>query len=468
MPEGARAKLSELFNQIEQQFELVHLENTALRDRVDRLEQMMAERNSTEVPQEVSTPTSATPPDHLTGHTHSALSGTPFKKVNKIKNSAGQAITKKIMTYTPSKWNRSNISTECSQVKVFSGHRDGVWQVTHARNGMPLLGTASADGTACVWDAESAHLLLKYMGHAGSVNSLTFHPQEQLVCSVAGDNTIHIWKCHVTLPPRQRRGSNSERTKQDSSGEDRYCSDDDLDADGHQAPPVSVIKSPLISLPGHKAPVMSCDWLPNGHQLVTGSWDHTAKLWDFESAQVIHSLEGHDQELTHVCAHPKQQLLVTSSLDATFRLWDFRAPPIHSVNVFQGHSKAVNSAVFSLKEHVISGSDDHTVKIWDLRNMRSPVDSIRLDCGVNRLAVSHDERGLLAVPLDNRHIKLYDLTGSRVAHLPRRNRQGHRRMVYSVTWSPESHMTPDKCCNLFSSGFDDKVIGWKVTMVTVA
>ena len=51
--------------------------------------------------------------------------------------------------------------------------------------------------------------------------------------------------------------------------------------------------------------------------------------------------------------------------------------------------------------------------------MRSPVDSIRQDCGVNRLSVSHDERGLLAVPLDNRHIKLYDLTGSRVAHLPR-------------------------------------------------
>lgn len=72
---------------------------------------------------------------------------------------------------------------------------------------------------------------------------------------------------------------------------------------------------------------------------------------------------GHDQELTHVCSHPTQQLLVTSSLDATFRLWDFRAPPIHSVNVFQGHSKAVNSAVFSLRENVISGSDDHTVKV---------------------------------------------------------------------------------------------------------
>ena len=64
-----------------------------------------------------------------------------------------------------------------------------------------------------------------------------------------------------------------------------------------------------------------------------------------------------------MCAHPTQELLVTSSLDATFRLWDFRAPPIHSVNVFQGHSKAVNSAVFSLSDNVISGSDDHTLKV---------------------------------------------------------------------------------------------------------
>lgn len=66
--------------------------------------------------------------------------------------------------------------------------------------------------------------------------------------------------------------------------------------------------------------------------------------------------------------------------------------------------------------------------------MRSPMDSLRLDCGVNRLSVSHDERGILAVPLDNRHIKLYDLTGNRLANLPRRNRQvislaaGHTRL----------------------------------------
>ena len=46
--------------------------------------------------------------------------------------------------------------------------------------------------------------------------------------------------------------------------------------------------SPTLSA----APVMSCDWLVEGQQLVTASWDHTAKLWDLESGQVIHSLEG--------------------------------------------------------------------------------------------------------------------------------------------------------------------------------
>lgn len=37
---------------------------------------------------------------------------------------------------------------------------------------------------------------------------------------------------------------------------------------------------------------MSCDWLSDGQKLVTASWDHTAKLWDFKTAQVILCLEG--------------------------------------------------------------------------------------------------------------------------------------------------------------------------------
>ena len=69
-------------------------------------------------------------------------------------------------------------------------------------------------------------------------------------------------------------------------------------------------------------------------------------------------------ELTGAACHPAHRLIVTSSKDSTFRLWDFRET-IHSVSVFQGHTDSVTCAAFSRTEHIVSGSDDRTVKVCD-------------------------------------------------------------------------------------------------------
>ena len=44
----------------------------------------------------------------------------------------------------------------------------------------------------------------------------------------------------------------------------------------------------------------------------------------------------------------------------------------------------VTSAVFTVGDNVVSGSDDRTVKVWDLKNMRSPIATIRTDSAINR------------------------------------------------------------------------------------
>jgi len=60
----------------------------------------------------------------------------------------------------------------CSPLRKYSGHRDGVWEVSVSRMSLPIIGTASADHTAIVWGIHSGKPLLQYTGHSGSVNSV--------------------------------------------------------------------------------------------------------------------------------------------------------------------------------------------------------------------------------------------------------------------------------------------------------
>ena len=122
--------------------------------------------------------------------------------------------------------------------------------------------------------------------------------------------------------------------------------------------------------------------------------------------------------------------------------------------------RSVTSTVFARDDKVVSGSDDRTVKVWELRNMRSALACIRTDSSVNRLAIS--STGIIGIPHDNRHIRLFDLNGQRVARLPRSTRLGHRRMVSAVAWADDPYSSSN--LNLFSCGFDRRVLRWNVCL----
>ncbi|XP_075222576.1 WD repeat domain 37 [Lycorma delicatula] len=438
LPPAIRSRLSDLFYQIEKEFESLYAENISLQEKVDSLNERL-ERDSVvaEKPGLDFTDFDAVSSKSYSKHKLTG-SSQKLKTAHKLK-----AQTSKIVS------SFKGPTVACVLVREFSGHRDGVWDVAVARAGQPLIGTAATDHTACIWSVESGRCLLRYLGHLGSVNSIRFHPSRDLVLTASGDQRAHIWQAAVNL----------ELQKASSSDEEV----DGIDGDGEDFERAPSLRTPLCELVGHTSVVIAADWLPGGDQVVTASWDRTASLYDVESGELLHSLSGHDQELTHTSAHHSQRLVVTSSRDTTFRLWDFREP-IQSVSVFQGHTETVTCAVFTKREDkLVSGSDDRTVKVWDLRNMRSSLATIRGDSGVNRLAVSTS--GIIAIPHDNRQVRLFDLNsgGQRIARLPRTSRQGHQRMVCSVAWVDEnSSIMP---CNFFSCGFDRLILGWSIQPV---
>ena len=94
-------------------------------------------------------------------------------------------------------------NVDCQFQCSYTGHCDGVWAVNCARNGSPIFGTASADGTAIIWDVATGQNVLQYSEHAGSVNDISFHPTNTFVCTASGDSTAHIWNyskiCYVLV-----------------------------------------------------------------------------------------------------------------------------------------------------------------------------------------------------------------------------------------------------------------------------
>ncbi|XP_074653054.1 WD repeat-containing protein 37-like [Tubulanus polymorphus] len=437
IPAHFRCRLDDLFGQIEREFENLYAENLTLQDEVKTLQDRLE----------------ATGDRFCTHDNTTESSGAKAKK-------SGSQISQKIKTTYKASTSRivssfKTASTGCQFVREYRGHRDGVWEVNVSCTSPQVVGTASADHTARLYCIETGSCVLQYSGHQGSVNSIRFHPNQELVLTGSGDQTAHIWRAQFNLP------INVEPMKSHSSGEDDFESSEKDEA--LEEPDVlheyMILRTPLLELSGHTGVIIAADWLAGGEQVVTASWDRAANIYDSESGDLVHSLTGHDLELTDVRAHTQQKLVVTSSKDTTFRLWDLRDKSMQ-VNVFQGHTQPVTTSVFAGTDKIVSGSDDRTVKVWDLKNMRSPIVTIRTDSAVNRLSV-HSSNYNIAIPQDNRHVRVHDILGVRLGRLPRSSRQGHNRMVCAATWCGESQ---NNMCNLFTCGFDRRVFGWSVNL----
>ena len=188
----------------------------------------------------------------------------------------------------------------------------------------------------------------------------------------------------------------------------------------------------VASLSGHSDIVicLSVDW--SGCWLATGSKDNTAKVWRIDAANgtstCAATLQGHTESTGAVCL-PSH-------------------PPI----------KSPNSPLNQPPLFLLTGSQDRTIKRWDLSKL--PVDTSPSTLSSNsqprtlytRKAHDKDINAIALSPLfplfatasQDRTIKIYDLEKGEVQGILR----GHKRGVWSVAFSPQG--TP----SLGSSGID--------------
>eukprot|EP01132_Coremiostelium_polycephalum_P003174 gene3174-3973_t len=212
------------------------------------------------------------------------------------------------------------------------------------------------------------------------------------------------------------------------------------------------IRSPSLELKGHTGPVIGATWI-SGSMVVSASWDNTIRWWNTETGKVLAQTNiGPDKvhRVTNLSSIPNTNThSITSSTDGVIRLWDFRSSLSGCIDSIHGHQEPVNSAVFTSDgNHIVSGGDDRTVKVWDIRQSKTCKTSIRCPFAINRLSVSPGT-SIIAIPQDDGRISVYDVNGNRKGKMRDQYKYGHKLMASSTAWSYDDSV-------IFSSGFDRK------------
>ena len=88
---------------------------------------------------------------------------------------------------------------------------------------------------------------------------------------------------------------------------------------------------------------------------------------DFIAGRVLRRLKGHSDAVRSVAISADSKYVVTGSNDKTARIWDLKDGKERSV--LKGHSKGVTAvAISSDSQYVVTASEDKTARVWNLKN----------------------------------------------------------------------------------------------------
>ncbi len=186
-----------------------------------------------------------------------------------------------------------------------------------------------------------------------------------------------------------------------------------------------------LSLIDHTGFILSVAFSPDGKYVLTGSNDHTARLWDAATGKKVRVFKGHSDGVSSVAFSPDGKFVLTGSWDKTVRLWDFATGK--ETRRFKGHALVFSSVAFSPDGRlVVAASLEGALVIWDAATGK---ETRKIACDMDRLysvAYSPDGKYLLTCGRDMT-ARLWDAATGREI----RKFKGHTNEVYSVAFSPD-------------------------------
>lgn len=343
--------------------------------------------------------------------------------------------------------------------------------------------TTCDDGVARLWRLADASVLAVTKSAGAPFNAIGFSPDaSQAVLTSAADKLVSLWDLSAAMVAGNQPQQAIPLFDFAKTGGEVWSAS--FAPDGKHVLTIGGNDAQLWNIDAHKlavrysphGAVASAAVSPDGALVATGSWDHSAKIWDATTGRAVRKLErAHTGYINTVEFSPDGRELLTASDDGTARMWDVASgkplgnpltghksrllgatySPLDGARILtvsgdgtgqiwdratgqpkaplNGHELAVLCGQFSPDgKYAITGSQDKSAIIWDAATGELKITLRGHTAAVTSVAISPDGTRALTGSQDNT-AKLWDTaTGKEILSLP-----GHTQEVTSVSFSPD-------------------------------
>ena len=225
------------------------------------------------------------------------------------------------------------------------------------KSGEWLAFGASKLGQLLVWEWQSESYILKQQGHFDSMNALVYSYDSQRIITTSDDGKIKVWDTQ--------------------SG---FC---------------------IVTFTEHSSSVTACEFAQRGHVLFTSSLDGSVRAWDLVRYRNFRTFTAPTRlSFSSVAVDPSGEVVCAGSLDSfDIHVWSVQTGQL--LDQLSGHGGPVSSLAFApAGGTLVSGSWDHTVRLWSIFGRTQTSEPLQLQADVLHIAFRPDSKQVAVSTLD--------------------------------------------------------------------
>jgi WD40 repeat protein len=292
-------------------------------------------------------------------------------------------------------------------------HDGAVTSCSITADGKRLV-TGCSDKIVRIWDLTAGKEIARLEGHSGEIRDVVFSPDGKRVASIASkDGNVRMWNAVTGElvwqqlvrigraagpgPPLNDLAISADGTKVAYAASDKLL----RKADAATGKELSVSAT-------HNDAVLAVAISPNSQLIATGGKDRVLSIWNLATFAPHYIRQEGPDEVSVLTFSPDSKLLAMAGSDRVIRLFDvsalkpfFDVGGLKEVCQLKGHQDCVRSLVFLPdSKTLLSGSQDQTIRVWDVAWGKQVRMVRRHRAGVTALAVSRDGRVIASASED--------------------------------------------------------------------